>query len=207
MCSSRNYPYLPQQRSFFLQDTPHPWEIPATSFLKILVLQTTPTPSNNPKEIPFPTVGGNINEFWNCSIRATPAVLTHAAALFQRNRIKSKYKRIMSFSYNEIQFKQFCPPMKTSPPPAILKITPPWFEACTTWLGTHSSQTKLCIIYKYCTNLFSSQNLSISQAKWLSISPGLMLVPHIGQHGACVDDDLRLPGVVASGEENCIQQT
>ena len=33
------------------------------------------------------------------------------------------------------------------------------------------------------SHLFSSRNRSISQAKWLSISPSLMLVPHIGQQG------------------------
>ena len=51
--------------------------------------------------------------------------------------------------------------------------------------------------YHLNTYLFSSQNLSISQAKWLSISPGLILVPQTGQPGACVEEDLRLTGVMA----------
>ena len=60
------------------------------------------------------------------------------------------------------------------------------------------------IIYNPETNLFSSQNLSISQAKWLSISPGLMLVPQTGQHGAWLEDDLCLPEVDKKKREKCV---
>ena len=59
------------------------------------------------------------------------------------------------------------------------------------------------IIYNPETNQFSSQNLSISQAKWLSISPGLMLVPQTGQHGAWLEDDLCLPEVDKKKREMC----
>ena len=72
MCSSKNYPYLPQGRNFSLDPPPPPlWRFQSNfmHLIKIIFCRPLRTPPPHPQEIPIPSVG-EVDIFWNYTIHA-----------------------------------------------------------------------------------------------------------------------------------------